>query len=84
MVFYVVPFLGGIYFSMTDGTIMNRFVFLENYKRVWGNAGFLLGLKNSLVLSLICAPPSSSCLPSSSPSCCVPCGKNPWASAMCC
>ena len=56
MVFYVVPFLGGIYFSMTDGTIMNRFVFLENYKRVWGNAGFLLGLKNSLVLSLICAP----------------------------
>ncbi len=56
MVFYVVPFLGGIYFSMTDGTIMNRFVFLENYKRVWGNAGFLLGLKNSLVLSPICAP----------------------------
>jgi multiple sugar transport system permease protein len=56
MVFYVVPFLGGIYFSMTDGTISNRFVLFDNYKQVWGNAGFRLGLQNSLVLSLICAP----------------------------
>lgn len=56
MVFYVVPFLGGIYFSMTDGTIQNRFVWFENYSRVWSNEVFRLGLKNSLELSLICAP----------------------------
>ncbi len=56
MVFYVVPFIGGIYFSMTDGTIQNRIVWFDNYKRVWENAGFQLGLRNSLELSLLCAP----------------------------
>ena len=56
MVFYVVPFLGGIYFSMTDGAINNRFVWFENYSRVWSNEVFRLGLKNSLELSLISAP----------------------------
>lgn len=56
MVFYVVPFLGGIWFSMTDGTIDNRFVGFENYTRVWQNPVFQLGLKNSLELSLINAP----------------------------
>lgn len=56
MLFYVVPFLGGIYFSMTDGTIANRIVWFQNYERVWANEVFQLGLKNSLELSLICAP----------------------------
>jgi len=56
LVFYVVPFLGGIYFSMTDGTIENRFVWFENYQRVWENEVFRLGLKNSLELSLLSAP----------------------------
>ena len=56
MIFYVVPFVGGIYFSMTDGTIDNRFVWFENYQRVWDNEVFRLGLKNSLELSLLSAP----------------------------
>ena len=56
MIFYVVPFVGGIYFSMTDGTIDNRFVWFENYQRVWENEVFRLGLKNSLELSLLSAP----------------------------
>jgi multiple sugar transport system permease protein len=56
MVFYVVPFIGGIYFSMTDGTINNRFVWFSNYLRVWQNEVFRLGLKNSLELSMISAP----------------------------
>lgn len=56
LLFYLVPFLGGIYFSMTDGSIANRFVWFENYQRVWSNPVFLLGLRNSLELSLICAP----------------------------
>jgi len=56
MVFYVIPFLGGIYFSLTDGSIQNRFVGFANYARIWRNEAFLLGLKNSLELSLISAP----------------------------
>ncbi len=56
MLFYLVPFAGGIYFSLTDGTVNNRFVGLQNYERVWANGVFRLGLKNSLELSLISAP----------------------------
>lgn len=56
MVFYLLPFLGGIYYSLTDGTIANAFVGLDNYRRVWQNEVFLLGLKNTMELSLLCAP----------------------------
>lgn len=56
MVFYLVPFIGGIYYSLTDGTINNAFVKFANYERVWQNEVFRLGLKNTMELSLICAP----------------------------
>lgn len=56
MLFHLVPFLGGIYFSMTDGTIHNNLVWFENYKRVFANSAFQTGLKNSLELSLLSAP----------------------------
>lgn len=56
MIFYVVPFFGGIWYSLTDGTIGNAFVGLENYKRLFANEVFLLGLKNTMELSVICAP----------------------------
>ena len=56
MLFYIVPFFGGIYYSMTDGTISNSFVGADNYLRIWQNEVFRLGLKNTLELSLICAP----------------------------
>lgn len=56
MLFYVVPFLGGIWYSLTDGSYRNEFVGLQNYINIWKNPMFLLGLKNSLELSLICAP----------------------------
>ena len=56
LIFYIVPFLGGIYFSMTDGTFQNRFVLFQNYQKVWQNEIFRLGLTNSLLLSLYSAP----------------------------
>ncbi len=56
MLFYVVPFFGGIWYSLTDGSYRNEFVGLQNYINIWKNPMFLLGLKNSLELSLICAP----------------------------
>ena len=56
MMFYVVPFFGGLWISMTDGTFENRFVGLANYVRVAGNTMFQLGLKNTWLLSLLCAP----------------------------
>jgi multiple sugar transport system permease protein len=54
--FSLAPFIGGVYYSMTDGTFQNNFVWFENYKEIWQNQMFLLGLKNTMELSLICAP----------------------------
>lgn len=56
MLFYVVPFVGGIWYSLTDGSYRNEFVGLNNYINIWKNPMFLLGMKNTLELSFICAP----------------------------
>ena len=56
MIFYLVPFAGGIWYSLTDGSFENRFVGMQNYLKIWKNEMFLLGLKNTMELSMICAP----------------------------
>ena len=56
IVFYLAPFVYGIFFSVTDGTRTNAFVGIQNYLNVWQNQMFRLGLKNTIELSLICAP----------------------------
>lgn len=56
LLFYVIPYIGGAYYSFTDGSSQNTFVGFRNYANVWANPMFQLGLKNSLVLSLLCAP----------------------------
>ena len=56
LLFYIVPFFGGIYYSVTDGSYKNEFVGLANYINIWKNEMFVLGLKNTMELSLICAP----------------------------
>ena len=56
LMFYVIPFFWGIWYSVTDGSFQNSFVGFQNYLNVWQNPMFQLGLKNTLELSLICAP----------------------------
>ena len=56
LAFYFVPFFWGVWFSLTDGTIDNKFVGFQNYLDVWQNEIFQLGLKNTLELSVMCAP----------------------------
>ncbi len=56
LIFYGIPFVGGIWFSVTDGRVENLFVGLDNYVSVWNNVMFQLGLRNTMELSLICAP----------------------------
>ena len=56
LVFYIVPFVGGIRYSLTDGSYRNEFVGMGNYRSLWHNTMFLTGLKNTMELSLICAP----------------------------
>ncbi len=56
LLFYVAPFVGGIWYSVTDGSYKNSFVGLDNYISIWKNQMFLIGLKNTMELSFICAP----------------------------
>lgn len=56
MLFYLVPFLGGVYVSLTDGTRLNRYIGLVNYRDVWENQMFRLGLKNTWIFAGICTP----------------------------
>ena len=56
LIFYGIPFVGGIWYSVTEGTLENKFVGLDNYISVWNNTMFQMGLKNTMELSLICAP----------------------------
>ena len=55
-VFYIIPFVGGIYYSVTDGSYRNAFVGLANYKSVIQNPMFQLGLKNTMFFSAVCTP----------------------------
>lgn len=54
--FYLLPFGGGVYYSLTDGSFSNAFVGFANYLWVWGNPMFQLGLRNTLLLSAVCTP----------------------------
>lgn len=56
LLFYIVPFFGGVYYSLTDGSYRNAFVGMDNYVAIWKNQMFVLGLRNTMELSLICAP----------------------------
>lgn len=56
LIFYIIPFFSGIGYSLMDGNYKNEFVGLKNYREIWQNSMFLLGLKNTMELSLICAP----------------------------
>lgn len=56
LTFYVAPFIGGIYYSLLDGSFQNAFVGLDNYRRVMQNSMFQLGLRNTWELSILCAP----------------------------
>lgn len=56
LIFYIIPFFSGIGYSLMDGSYKNEFVGMKNYREIWQNSMFLLGLKNTMELSLICAP----------------------------
>ena len=56
VLFYALPFLGGVYYSLTDGGFENKFVWFQNYRAIWQNPMFGIGLKNTLFFSMVCAP----------------------------
>lgn len=56
LVFYIIPFLRVLYYSFIDNQFRKNFVGFDNYVKTITNEYFLLALKNSLLLIIICVP----------------------------
>lgn len=55
-VFFVVPYLRVLYYSLIDNQFRRNFVWLDNYIETLQNKYFLLALKNSVLLIVIAVP----------------------------
>lgn len=55
-VFFIVPFLVVVYYSVTDGSSAGSFVGIENFRKLLSNAAFRLAAKNTLRFSLTAVP----------------------------
>ncbi len=56
LLFFLLPFLVIIYYSMVDNPISANFVFLDNYVNVIGNAAFQTAVRNTFTFSAIAVP----------------------------
>ena len=56
LLFFLVPFLVVIYYSVVDNPINAEFVFLDNYVRIIKNLSFRIAVRNTFVFSLIAVP----------------------------
>lgn len=56
VIFFLVPYIRVLYYSLIDNQFRREFVFLDNYKKALSNRYFLLSLKNSVLIILICIP----------------------------
>lgn len=56
LIFYVIPFIVGLYYSFLSDGVDAHFIGLIKYQKIWANKLFQLGLKNSFIFTLICAP----------------------------
>ena len=54
--FFVLPFIVVIYYSMIDNPIRHRFVGLANYGRVFKNEAFRVAVANTLKFSIVAVP----------------------------
>ena len=54
--FFVLPFLVVIFYSVVNNPIQHKFVFLKNFINVWNNAAFRLAAGNTFKFSLIAVP----------------------------
>lgn len=55
-IFFVIPYIRVLYYSVIDNQFRRNFVWLDNYIDTLTNEYFLLALKNSLLLIVICVP----------------------------
>ncbi len=56
MLFFIIPYIRVLYYAMIDNQFRRNFVWLDNYIETLKNEYFLLALKNSMLLMIICVP----------------------------
>lgn len=56
LVFFLIPFLVVIFYSVVDNPISHNFVFLKNFKMLLGNAAFKRAAVNTMKFSLTAVP----------------------------
>ena len=56
LLFFILPFLVVIYYSMVDNPISNQFVFLDNFINVFQNAAFKQAASNTFRFSVVAVP----------------------------
>ncbi len=56
LLFFVLPFLIVIYYSLVDNPINHQFVFLDNFIMVFKNAAFTQAAKNTFTFSMVAVP----------------------------
>ncbi len=56
LLFYIIPFVVVIFYSMVDNPIAKNFVFMDNYNRVIQNEAFKTGVINTATFSAVAVP----------------------------
>lgn len=56
MLFFILPFIVVIYYSMVDSPIRGDFVFLDNFRNVIGNSAFRRAVHNTAMFSVVAVP----------------------------
>lgn len=56
LLFFIIPFMVVIYYSLVDNPISANFVFLDNFKNVLQNGAFQKAVKNTLTFSAVAVP----------------------------
>ncbi len=55
-VFFILPFLVVVYYSVIKSPLNPEFVFLENFQNVMGNSAFKIAVKNTVDFSIVAVP----------------------------
>lgn len=56
VIFFVVPFIVVVYYSVTSGVMSGKFVFLKNFIDLFHNKAFLIASRNTLKFSFTAVP----------------------------
>ena len=56
LIFFLIPFMVVVYYSLVDNPISHNFVFLQNFRNVLGNAAFRRAVHNTFQFSAVAVP----------------------------